>query len=65
VHVASRLEQLTKDYNCDLVISEEVARRTGLDVSGYPQHLLTLRNRTAPLEVRIIQDARQLADILT
>lgn len=65
VHVASRLEQLTKDYNCDLVISEEVARRAGLDVSGYPQHLLTLRNRAAPLEVRVIQDARQFADILT
>ncbi len=65
VHVASRLEQLTKDYNCDLVISEEVARRTGLDVSEYPQHLLTLRNRAAPLEVRVIQDARQLPDALT
>ena len=65
VHVASRLEQLTKDYNCDLVISEEVARRAGLDVSGHPQHLLTLRNRTAPLEVRIIQDARRLAEVLT
>ncbi len=46
------------------MISEEVARRAGLDVSGSPQHLLTLRNRAAPLDVRIIQDARQLASVL-
>ena len=64
VHVASRLEQLTKDYNCELVISEEVARRAGVDVSGYPRHLLTLRNRATPLEVRVIQDARMLTDAI-
>ena len=34
VHVAARLEALTKDYACELVISEEVAVRAGLDVVG-------------------------------
>ncbi len=65
VHVASRLEQLTKDYNCELVISEEVARRAGVDVSGFPRHLLTLRNRATPLTIRVIQAARQLTGALT
>ena len=35
VHVAARLEALTKDYACDLVLSEEVAARAGLDVSDH------------------------------
>ncbi len=65
VHVASRLEQLTKEYDCELVISDEVARRAGVDVSGYPQHLVTLRNRATPLEIRVVQEARQLANVLT
>jgi adenylate cyclase len=65
VHVASRLEQLTKDYGCELVITEEVARRAGVDVSGYPQHLLTLRNRATPLTIRVIQAPRQLTGALT
>src|SRR5437763_546034 len=30
VHVASRLEALTKDYDCELVVSEMVARRAGV-----------------------------------
>src|SRR4029079_13687838 len=33
VHVASRLEQLTKDFDAVLVISELMATRAGLDVS--------------------------------
>ena len=48
VHVASRLEQLTKDFNAALVISELVARRAGLDVSEWERHELTLRNRREP-----------------
>ena len=48
VHVASRLEALTKDYQCQLVISEQVAQRAGLDVRPYPCHELTVRNRMEP-----------------
>jgi len=65
VNVASRLEQLTKEYDCELVISDEVARRASVDVSGYPQHLVTLRNRATPLEIRVVQEARQLANVLS
>ena len=64
VHVAARLEQLTKQYECELVISEDVARRAGLDASGYPRHELTLRNRTAPLDVRIIARAGDVAAVM-
>jgi adenylate cyclase len=64
VHVAARLEELTKTYASELVISEAVAARAGLDVSGYPREELTLRNRSEPLAIRVIADARRLATAL-
>jgi adenylate cyclase len=61
VHVAARLEELTKTYRSELVISEAVASRAGVDVAAYPRDELTLRNRSEPLAVRVVADARQLA----
>jgi adenylate cyclase len=61
VHVAARLEQLTKTYRCELVISEAVATRAGVDVHAYRRDEVTLRNRSVPLAVRVIDDARALA----
>jgi adenylate cyclase len=64
VHVAARLEELTKTYASELVISEAVATRAGIDVTGYPREELTLRNRSTPLAIRVIADARRLAAAL-
>src|SRR5262245_10146519 len=61
VNTAARLEELTKTYHCELVISEPVARRAGADVSAYARHELMLRNRAEPLAVRVVDDARRLA----
>ena len=61
VHVASRLEALTKDYDCELVVSEVVARRAGVATEGLPRHELTLRNRAEPLAVLVVQSAGALA----
>jgi len=58
VHVASRLQELTKTYQCQAVISEDVALRAGVDVSALPQHEVTVRNRTAALAVRVVADVR-------
>jgi adenylate cyclase len=60
VHVASRLEQLTKDYGCELVITEEVARRAGVDVRDLPRHELTVRNRRGVLAVYTIASVAML-----
>jgi adenylate cyclase len=62
VHVASRLEALTKEYQCDLVVSEQVMARAGLAAAGYPRHELTVRNREAPLRIVVVAEARSLAD---
>ena len=60
VHVAARLEALTKEYDCELVISEAVARLAGVATSELPRHELTLRNRREPLAVFVVAEARSL-----
>jgi adenylate cyclase len=60
VNTAARLEQLTKEYDCALVISDAVAARAGEDLSGYPRHILTLRNRAEVLSIRVITDVASL-----
>jgi adenylate cyclase len=60
VNTAARLEQLTKEYDCALVISDAVAARAGIEVSAYPGHTLALRNRAEVLAIRVIADVESL-----
>ncbi len=60
VHVASRLQDLTKEYRCQLVISEPVAARAGIDPSAFAQHELTVRNRREPLVICVVGDVQGL-----
>jgi adenylate cyclase len=62
VHVASRLEALTKEYECELVVSEQVLSSAGLAGADYPHHELTVRNREAPLRIAVVAEARDLAE---
>jgi len=62
VNTASRLEGATKEYDCELVVSEKVFARAGIDPGGYPRAELTLRNREATLRVVLVNDAEQLAE---
>jgi len=62
VHVASRLEALTKEYQCELVVSEQVLSRAGLAGADYPRHELTVRNREAPLRIAVVAEARGLVE---
>jgi len=64
VHVASRLQDLTKQYDCQLVISKEVAARAGADTTSYPRHELPVRNRSEPVAIHIIDDVRALLGAL-
>ena len=61
VHVASRFQDLTKEYACQLIISEQVAERAGLDVSGFPQHELAVRKRTEPIVIRTTENVEEIS----
>jgi adenylate cyclase len=64
VNTASRLETLTKEHNCQLIISEQVEQRAGVDLSAYASHPIEVRGRNEPLTIRVISDARTLGDAL-
>jgi adenylate cyclase len=64
VNTASRLETLTKEHHCQLIISEQVERRAGVDLSAYASHQVEVRGRSEPLTIRVINDARTLGDTL-
>jgi adenylate cyclase len=62
VNVASRLQDLTKEYACQLVISEEVAQRSGLNTGALARHELTVRNRREGLTIFVVDDVGVLGN---
>ena len=60
VNTASRIEALTKTYACELVISEAVALRAGIDLGDAPRHEIEIRGRVERLVVRTFTSARDL-----
>ena len=64
VNVASRLQDLTKEFKCQLVISEEVVRLSGVNVGGLPCHEVTVRNRGEALKVFAVDDVSKIAERL-
>jgi adenylate cyclase len=60
VNTASRLEELTKDYGCELVVSDEVARRAEFDLSAFPGAEIEIRGRRETLAVRTVASATAL-----
>jgi adenylate cyclase len=60
VNTASRLETLTKNFACELVVSDETVSRAGLDLSGCPLHEIEIRGKRELLAVRIVERAAEL-----
>ncbi len=63
VNTASRLEALTKEHGCQLIVSEQVVERAGVDLSGFPSHQIMVRGRREPLTIRVIADASRLPEM--
>jgi adenylate cyclase len=61
LNAASRLEEMAKELDAELVISDDLARRTTLNLAGHERQTLTIRGRTMPIDVWIIHDASALA----
>ncbi len=62
VNTASRLEALTKEYGAQLVVSEEIARRSGISLDQFDKHHVDIRGRREPLEIRVVVRAADLPD---
>ena len=60
VNVTARLEALTKDFGCALVLSDEAAARAGIDMSGYEKRTTGVRGRVGEICVYAIDDPRAL-----
>jgi adenylate cyclase len=60
VNVASRLENMTKEFGVQLVVSDAAARLSGLDVDAFDRREVDLRGRTGTLGVRLVGSALDL-----
>jgi adenylate cyclase len=60
VNTASRLEALTKDFAAELVVSQELLDRAGVDFGAYEHHEVEIRGRQARLTVRAVKHAAEL-----
>jgi adenylate cyclase len=59
-NTASRLESLTKEFDCDLIVSKDAIDWAGLDFSQYETHQVELRGRVKPTEVFTVKDVREI-----
>ena len=60
VHVAARLQELTKTYKSQLVVSDTVGEQAGIALDGFERHEIQVRGRQEPLAIRIVMDALDL-----
>ena len=61
VNTASRLESATKEFDCQLLISQRVAELAGLDLAILAPHDVPLRGRSETVPVYAVTDARDIA----
>lgn len=59
--MASRLHDLTKEYDCQLIVSETVGVTAGISLGGFARHEVQVRGLSAPLAIRVIDSAAKLA----
>ena len=60
VNVASRLEQMTKAYNSELIISKQVAKKAKLKKGDFVEEAVEVRGRNEKLDIVSIPDASQI-----
>jgi len=64
VNVTARLEQLTKELDCQVVLSDVVLKTARLHPGALPISEVTIRGRADPVVVRTVVDAAMLASVL-
>jgi adenylate cyclase len=64
VNVAARLQEMTKELGCEVVVSDQVLKTAGLVAHSLPSAEVTIRGRADPLVVRSVAKAAELATVL-
>ena len=65
VNVAARLQDLTKLYSCEVLISEEVYEQAGFGPDDLPLYDIEVRGRTTSVRARGAVRALDLAPLVT
>ncbi|MFO0997674.1 MAG: adenylate/guanylate cyclase domain-containing protein [Alphaproteobacteria bacterium] len=60
VNTSSRLESLTKEYGVELVLSDHVAKRAGVELGAFETREAEIRGRREPLAIRLVPNAAEL-----
>lgn len=60
VNIASRLEALTKDLGCEVIVSAHLVERAGASLAGSEQRDVDVRGRTGRLAVWLVPDGALL-----
>jgi len=63
VNVAARLQDMSKELECEVVISDEVYQTAGLPHDQLQLKEITVRGRAAPIVVRTVLKAENLATL--
>src|SRR3984957_4931798 len=64
VNVAARLQDMTKNLACEVVLSEEVQVTAGLAGDTLPRQEVAIRGRAEPMMVRIVAHAKDLSALV-
>jgi adenylate cyclase len=64
VNVAARLQDMTKQLTCEVIISEEVRIAAGLGEQDLPALDVEIRGRAEPMTVRVVVGAKALAPLV-
>lgn len=63
VNVAARLQDMTKNLNCLLIMSEEVCKIAGLSADVLTRREIQIRGHDEPMAVRVVEDPTVLASL--
>jgi adenylate cyclase len=61
INTCARLESLTKDYDCVVILSRQAAEAAGLKLEGQELHQAPVKGRTEPVEFYALQTLADLA----
>lgn len=64
VNVASRLQDMTKNLNCLLIMSDEVCKTAGLPADVLTRREVEIRGHDEPMAVRTVEDPTVLTSLL-